>query len=97
MKDGSLQNIVFIIEEAPHERFNRLLDDLIMDIRMPWDSTLQQGVGEVPIDGLDRQRHSIYINYPRDRTLRGTSVIKGAGMPIRDGGRVIGRGNLVIQ
>ncbi|KAI0368791.1 DnaJ-domain-containing protein [Pilatotrama ljubarskyi] len=34
--DGSIQDIVFVVAEAPHPRFVRRGDDLILPVRVPW-------------------------------------------------------------
>ncbi|TFK33224.1 hypothetical protein BDQ12DRAFT_445503 [Crucibulum laeve] len=96
-KDGTRQDIAFIIEEAPHDRFTRVGDDLIMDIRLPWIESLRSQGGRIPLDGLDGQKLFLFINYPRDRMVRGKHMIPGAGMPVRQNSVVVGRGNLIIQ
>ncbi|KXN88621.1 Chaperone protein DnaJ 2 [Leucoagaricus sp. SymC.cos] len=96
-KDGSRQDIAFIIEEIGHDHFSRAYDDLLLDVKIPWDDSLRHQVADFVIDGLDGQNHSFRVDYPRDRMLKGKSVIRGAGMPIRSGGKVIGRGNLFVQ
>lgn len=96
-KPGIFQDIAFIIEEAPHDRFVRLFDDLIMDVRIPWVDKLRQQGGKVPLVGIDGRNLVIQIDTPKDRNTKGRSVVQGAGMPIRERGRVVGRGNLVVQ
>ncbi|CAA7266839.1 unnamed protein product [Cyclocybe aegerita] len=96
-KPGVFQDIAFIIEEAPHDRFVRLFDDLIMDVRLPWVDSLRRQGGKVPFMGIDGRSLLIQIDYPEDKNMKGRSVIKGAGMPIRERGRVAGRGNLIVQ
>ena len=34
--DGSFQDIVFVVSEAPHARFSRAGDDLVLPVRVPW-------------------------------------------------------------
>ncbi|KAL1940289.1 hypothetical protein VTO73DRAFT_9241 [Trametes versicolor] len=34
--DGSFQDIVFVVAEAPHARFVRKGDDLVLPVRVPW-------------------------------------------------------------
>ncbi|KAH9481292.1 Protein psi1 [Psilocybe cubensis] len=96
-KPGVFQDIAFIIEEAPHERFVRLYDDLVMDVRLPWVDSLRRQGGKVPFMGIDGRSLIIQIDYPRDKKLNGRSIIKGAGMPIREQGKIVGRGDLIIQ
>lgn len=94
---GVYQDIAFIIEETPHDRFVRLFDDLIMDIRLPWVDSLRRQGGKVPFMGIDGRSLIIQIDYPRDKMMRGRSIVQGAGMPVRENGQVVGRGNLIIQ
>ncbi|KAI0671427.1 hypothetical protein C8Q78DRAFT_771670 [Trametes maxima] len=37
--DGSFQDIVFVVAEAPHSRFARKGDDLVLSVRVPWIDT----------------------------------------------------------
>jgi len=96
-KPNSFQNITFVIEESPHDRFIRLFDDLIMEVRVPWVDSLKRQGGKVPFVGIDGRNLQVQIDYPRDKNMKGRSIIKGAGMPIREGGRMVGRGNMVVQ
>ena len=96
-KPNSFQDITFIVEESPHDRFIRLFDDLIMEVRVPWVDGLKRQGGKVPFVGIDGRNLMVQIDYPRDKNMKGRSIIKGAGMPIREGGRMVGRGNMVVQ
>ncbi|KAF8969149.1 hypothetical protein BDZ97DRAFT_1915512 [Flammula alnicola] len=96
-KPGAFQDIAFIIEEVPHDRFIRLFDDLIMDVRLPWVDGLRRQGGKVPFTGIDGRNLVIQIDYPSDKNMKGRSIVKGAGMPIRERGQVVGRGNLIVQ
>ncbi|KAF9560500.1 hypothetical protein CPC08DRAFT_750439 [Agrocybe pediades] len=96
-KPQVFQDIAFIIEEAPHDRFIRLFDDLIMDVRLPWVDGLRQQGGKVPFMGIDGRSLVVQIDYPKDKSMKGRSMVKGAGMPIREQGKVVGRGNLIVQ
>jgi DnaJ C terminal domain len=97
IKPGLLQDIAFIVEEKPHPRLTRLRDDILLDIRIPWDDSIRQYGAQTEILGIDGQSLSLFIDYPRTKVAKGTSVIKGAGMPIRHGGQVVGRGDLVVE
>lgn len=96
-KPNSFQDITFVIEESPHDRFIRLFDDLIMEVRVPWVDSLKRQGGKVPFVGIDGRNLLVQIDYPRDKNMKGRSIIKGAGMPIREGGQMAGRGNMVVQ
>lgn len=94
---GIFQDIAFVIEEAPHDRFIRMFDDLIMEVRLPWVDSLRKQGGKVPFIGIDGRGLMIQIDYPRDKNMKGRSVVQGAGMPIRERAQVVGRGNLIVQ
>ncbi len=96
-KDGSRQDIAFIIEGLNHDHFSRIDDDLMLEVKIPYDDLLRYSGGHFMIDGLDHQKLHFHIDPLRDRVWNGKSVIKGAGMPIRRRGQFVGRGNLVIQ
>ncbi|EFI27956.1 hypothetical protein CC1G_14447 [Coprinopsis cinerea okayama7 len=99
MKSGVLQDIAFIIEEKPHARFTRLeeRDDLVLDIQVPWADSMRQFGAEASFTGIDGQPLSVFIDYPRTKSTKGRNVIKGAGMPSRQRGKLVGRGDLIVQ
>lgn len=94
---GRLQDVAFIVEEATHERFSRVQDDLFLNIRILWTDDLRRQPKKVCIRGLDGEDIGIFIDYSRDKMLNGKFSVKGAGMPIREKGQVRGRGNLIIR
>lgn len=96
-KPGVFQDIAFVVEELRHAHFVRAQDDLVLDVRLPWADELRRQGGEVPITGIDGRPLNVRINYQMEKSMKGRSVIKGAGMPIRDRGQVVGRGNLIVQ
>lgn len=96
-KDGSRQDIAFIIEELNHDHFSRVGDDLILEVKVPYDDSLRYHGGHFMVGGLDGQKLHFCIDSLRDRAWNGRSIIKGAGMPVRRRGQFVGRGNLVVQ
>ncbi|KIM36178.1 hypothetical protein M413DRAFT_14139 [Hebeloma cylindrosporum] len=66
-------------------------------VRLPWVDSLRKQGGKVPFIGIDGRGLMIQIDYPRDKNMKGRSVVQGAGMPIRERGQVVGRGNLIVQ
>jgi len=97
LPNGKIQDVAFVIEEALHTRFSRMQDDLFLDLRLPWMHSLEQRPKKVHIKGIDGEEICVFIDYVRDKMLKGDLSIRGAGMPVRDGGRICGRGNLVVQ
>ncbi|KAL0953264.1 hypothetical protein HGRIS_004514 [Hohenbuehelia grisea] len=93
--DGSVQDVVFVVEEERHRRFTRVEDDLLIVLRLPWMEVHKSG-GKVCVEGLDGSMHAFHINYAKRPALKGIRTIPGAGMPISQGERVIGRGDLFV-
>lgn len=99
-KDGSLQDIIFLVEEVHHERFSRLQkngDDLGMEVKLPWVKTLEKEKGQVRFRGIDGKNIAVKIDYPNDRHMQGTHVVVGAGMPIRQREGKVTRGDLIVR
>lgn len=92
-QDGTFQDVVFIIEEIPHDVFQRVVDDLIMDVYVPYTDRMTGDMGEMSFQGIDGQLIKVTIPYLSDRsTTEGKIKVKGAGMPFRRG-----RGNLIVR
>ncbi|KAG1750875.1 hypothetical protein EDB19DRAFT_1904271 [Suillus lakei] len=97
-KDGTLQDVIFLIEEVPHGGFTRVKDDLFMDICVPWAETLAEQGANICIDGMDGEEIIFALPYPiYDKSTEGQLLVKGAGMPIREGRKTVGRGDLIIR
>lgn len=97
-KDGTLQDVVFLVEEVPEERFSRVKDDLFLDVCIPWADPLADQGGEICIQGIDGKEITFALPYPiYDNATEGQVLVKGAGMPIRDGRKTVGRGDMIIR
>ncbi|KAG2146130.1 uncharacterized protein EDB93DRAFT_1251092 [Suillus bovinus] len=97
-KDGSLQDVIFLVEEVPHAGFTRVKDDLFVDICVPWVETLAELGADISIDGMDGEEIVFALPYPiYDKSTEGQLLVKGAGMPIRDGRKTVGRGDLIVR
>ncbi|KAG9315235.1 hypothetical protein JVU11DRAFT_4369 [Chiua virens] len=97
-KDGTLQDVVFLVEEVPDDRFSRVKDDLFLDVCIPWADPLADDGGELCIQGIDGKEITFTLPYPiYDKATEGQVLIKGAGMPIRDGRKSIGRGDMIVR
>lgn len=93
-KDGSMQAIVFLVKEEKHERFTRMQEDLLMEVRLPWVDSLNRESGRVYFQRIDGGECMFNVDYHMDGLLSGTTVIADAGMPLCDG---FGRGRVVIR
>jgi len=92
-KDLTFQDVVFVIEEKPHDRFHRVKDDLFLDVFVPYVDQLAENGGDICVEGIDEADITVNIPYPIDqKSTEGRIVVKGAGMPYRKG-----RGDLVVR
>jgi hypothetical protein len=92
-QDGTFQDVVFIVEERPHDRFHRVKDDLFMDMLVPSADQLAEDGGDISVKGIDGTEIMVNVPYPVDQTsTEGKLVVKGAGMPFRKG-----RGDLIVR
>lgn len=97
-KDGTLQDVIFLVEEVPHGGFTRVKDDLFLDICVPWVDTLAEQGADICIDGMDGEEIIFALPYPiYDKSTEGQLLVKGAGMPIREGRKTVRRGDLIVR
>ncbi|KAF9223699.1 hypothetical protein BS17DRAFT_704779 [Gyrodon lividus] len=97
-KDGTLQDVVFLVEEVPDERFSRVKDDLYLDVCVPWADSLADQGGELCIEGMNGEEIIFALPYPiYDKATEGQVLVKGAGMPIREGRKMVGRGDMIVR
>lgn len=91
--DGTHHDVVLVVEEKTHDRFQRVKDDLFLDVFVPCANQLGENNGDILIEGIDGTRITVNIPYPVDqRFTEGKVVVKGAGMPFREG-----RGDLIVR
>lgn len=109
-KDGSFQDIVFVVEEEPHPRFTRVDDNLIVSVQIPWadthprvfvypqrDESEKTGYDdEVYVQGIDGEEFALSIPRTLVEGADGTRIV-GAGMPVRKGGKIVGKGDLIVR
>lgn len=90
------QDVVFVVEETPHERFTRDGNNLIITEKLPLVDALTGQGGSRTVTGLDGRR--IQIPIPTAVVKPGAqSRITGQGMPIRKEGRVQQKGDLIVK
>ncbi|KAJ3839710.1 hypothetical protein F5878DRAFT_105209 [Lentinula raphanica] len=97
---GKFQDIVFVIEQAPHDRFVRAGNDLLLDAKVPWSENLKSQDGRLCFASIDGKLLCIRIPRPRNLlrgSLAGSQIVYDAGMPIWYGSKIVGRGNLVVR
>ncbi|QRW03916.1 DnaJ domain protein [Ceratobasidium sp. AG-Ba] len=95
--DGESADVVFVVEEKEHPRFKRDGDDLITTCKVPLLEALAGDGGATQtielLDGNSRQ-----IRTPASVVKPGQkSRIPGLGMPVRKDGKVVRKGDLVVE
>ena len=93
-KDGTRQDIVFLVKVLKHKRFTRVHNDLLLEVRLPWVDSLNEKGGEVHVKGIDGNLYVFPVNFCNDGLLSGTTIIPNAGMHYI-GGKV--RGRIVVR
>jgi DnaJ family protein B protein 4 len=93
-KDGTRQDISFIIKELKHPTLKRVRDDLWIDLRLPWVDELNNKEGVIYIQGVDGQEYALEVDYHATHRLHGIKTISKAGMLRYDGAA---RGKLVVR
>lgn len=112
LRDGSFQDIVFVVEEDDHPRFKRVGNDVYITVQIPWADSRTRPYSCPSMDsrlddndlrdemafvkGLDREEYALPIPRSLVEAADGTRIV-GAGMPIRHRGERAGKGDLVIR
>jgi hypothetical protein len=108
--DGSFQDIVFLVDVHSHPTFTREGDDLVVPVQIPWAdphtrpySSADKSGGyppedeeEVYLKALNGEEYALPIPRTLVEGADGTRV-KGAGMPIRKHGKIVGNGDLIVK
>jgi DnaJ family protein B protein 4 len=94
--DGSSPDLVFMVEDKPHERFARKGDDLIAKIEIPLVEALTNESGaKRQLEHLDGRKLQVVV--PPGVVKPGQETrVASEGMPIRRKG-VSGKGDLVVR
>ena len=94
--NGEAQDLVFVVEEKPHDKFVREGNDLITTVQLPLVEALAGSGGKRTVDALDGRKLQIPI--PGGIVKPGTTVtVPGEGMPIRKEGSVKRKGDLIVK
>ncbi|KAK0204815.1 DnaJ domain-containing protein [Desarmillaria ectypa] len=96
-RDGSFQDIVFVVQEVVHDAFARAGQDLVMKVQVPWSENLQRKDGRIHFTGLDNATLSARISYGKEKRRHGQCKIKDGGMPILQNGQIVARGDLIVH
>ncbi|KAH9831553.1 uncharacterized protein C8Q71DRAFT_291271 [Rhodofomes roseus] len=96
--DGSFQDIVFVVEQEHHPRFMRQGADLVAAVQVPWEER-PPGAGDADhayVLGMDGEEFALPIPRTLSEGADGTRIV-GAGMPVIKGGRMVGKGDLLVR
>jgi DnaJ family protein B protein 4 len=95
-EDGTAQDVVFVVEEKPHDRFTREGDDLIAKLPISLVEALTNGGGTRTVEGLDGRK--IQVPLPSGVVKPGAeSRVPDHGMPIRKQGSLKKKGDLIVK
>ncbi len=94
--NGEAQDLVFVVEEKPHDRFVRDGNDLITTVKIPLvDALTGTGTKQV-VEHLDGRK--LQVAPPAGIVKPGqTTTIPGEGMPVRKAGAVKQKGDMIVK
>ena len=93
---GEAQDLVFVVEEKPHDRFVREGNDLVCHLSLPLVDALAGEGGRRTVEHLDGRK--LQVTIPSGVVKPGQkTVLSGEGMPIRKEGAVRRKGDLIVQ
>lgn len=98
--NGEPQDLIFVVEEKPHDGFTREVNDLIYHVSIPLLEALAgpSGVGKSAkvVEMLDGRK--LQVSVPPGIIKPGqVTTIRGEGMPIRKDGSVQRKGDLIVK
>lgn len=93
---GESQDLVFVVEEKPHDRFTRDGNDLITNVKIPLVDALTGEGGRKIVEVLDKRKVGVPV--PGGVVKPGQETrIRNEGMPIRKSGTGKTKGDLVVK
>lgn len=94
--NGEAQDLVFVVEEKPHEVFTREGDDLICRLRIPLVDALTGVDGKKTVVALDGRKLQIPLPGGVVKPNQETRI-PNEGMPIRKQGSTKKKGDLIVR
>ncbi|KAI0749718.1 hypothetical protein C8Q80DRAFT_1163595 [Daedaleopsis nitida] len=93
---GEAQDLVFVVEEKPHERFVREGNDLVTTLKIPLVDALTGSSSKQVVEHLDGRK--IQVTPPAGVVKPGqTTLLPGEGMPVRKAGAVQQKGDMIVK
>ncbi|KAI0822522.1 hypothetical protein BC628DRAFT_1388929 [Trametes gibbosa] len=93
---GEAQDLVFVVEEKPHERFVREGNNLIARVKIPLVDALTGGGGKQVVEHLDGRKIQVPVPFGIVKPGQETTL-PDEGMPIRKEGSVKKKGDLIVK
>lgn len=94
--DGESQDLVFVVEEKPHERFKREGNDLVTHEKISLVDALTGTGGKRSLETLDGRK--VQVTVPASVVKPGAqSIVPAEGMPVRQEGKVKSKGDLIVK
>ncbi|KAL4247607.1 DnaJ-domain-containing protein [Abortiporus biennis] len=90
---GQSQDLVFVVEEKPHDRFERDGNNLVTRVQIPLVDALTSDGGKRTVEQLDGRKLQVTVPFGVIRPGQVT-VVSGEGMPIRKENR---KGDLHVK
>ncbi|KAG1759195.1 hypothetical protein EDD22DRAFT_806799 [Suillus occidentalis] len=94
--NGEAQDLVFVVEEKPHEVFTREGDDLICRLKIPLVDALTGADGKKTVVALDGRKLQIPLPGGVVKPNQETRI-PNEGMPIRKQGSTKKKGDLIVR
>ncbi|CDO71842.1 hypothetical protein BN946_scf184939.g66 [Trametes cinnabarina] len=94
--NGESQDLVFVVEEKPHERFTREGNDLVTHVKIPLVDALTGSGSKQIVEHLDGRKIQVPVPFGIVKPGQ-TTVLPGEGMPIRKEGSVKKKGDLIVK
>ncbi|KAF7791747.1 hypothetical protein EIP86_002771 [Pleurotus ostreatoroseus] len=93
---GDAQDLVFVVEEKPHDRFTRDGNDLVTSVQIPLVDALTGAGGKRVVEALDGRK--LQVPVPSGIVKPGTTItVSGEGMPVRKEGSVKNKGDMKVK
>ncbi|KAI0649402.1 hypothetical protein C8Q79DRAFT_510549 [Trametes meyenii] len=93
---GESQDLVFVVEEKPHERFVRDGNDLVIHVKIPLVDALTGSDKKQVVEHLDGRKIQVPVPFGIVKPGQQTTL-PGEGMPIRKEGSVKKKGDLIVK
>jgi DnaJ family protein B protein 4 len=95
---GESADLVFIVEEKPHNVFERVENDLVCKVKIPLVDALAgtPGLGKKVVQTLDGRKLQVAVPEGIVKPDQETRI-SGEGMPIRKSGSMKKKGDLIVK